>query len=269
LNVPAGDKIKFPAANVMIKQLAYNYETKTYLNRIELTGEITKVGEIRNSMNYEAKYTTNKSYIQFPLLFQSSSTKSFVYTYTGAIENGTKTGSNKYDVPGFGRLKMPDGTIYDSVYLIISTELTLETGKSPGKSETFWWYSNKYKGPIAVVTYFYGYNSSSSSFIKPPPSVIFQKKPMEAPKPSNVIQTVALKFAIYPNPAVSTTTIKSDVIITSLTVISIDGKAQIVKENVESKDVVLDVSAIKSGIYFIRITDSNGNMGIRKIYIHK
>jgi photosystem II stability/assembly factor-like uncharacterized protein len=72
-----------------------------------------------------------------------------------------------------------------------------------------------------------------------------------------------LEFAIMPNPASQSIALKgvdfSDDVRVSIT--SIDGK---IIYDAMTKESVLDISSMNSGMYFIKITDSKGNSGINK-----
>lgn len=68
-------------------------------------------------------------------------------------------------------------------------------------------------------------------------------------------------FSIYPNPATSYLMIRSNSIIKELKIINLSGQDCIYISNTDK----VDISDLKSGMYYIKISDVNGNVGVKKV----
>lgn len=68
-------------------------------------------------------------------------------------------------------------------------------------------------------------------------------------------------FSVFPNPATTYLIIKSNSIINELKIINLLGQNSIYGSNTDR----IDISNINSGIYYIKITDINGNIGVKKV----
>lgn len=66
------------------------------------------------------------------------------------------------------------------------------------------------------------------------------------------------EIVMYPNPARSTATIISETIINEISVFSVVGKVIVNERVVNNKQYNLNVSALSSGIYFVKIVTDNG-----------
>lgn len=77
-------------------------------------------------------------------------------------------------------------------------------------------------------------------------------------------------FKIYPNPATSTVFINNqnaDVTIQQISIYDLSGKLVLDRKTAFDNEVSLDVSTITSGLYMIKITDSNQNTSVHKLKI--
>ena len=71
-------------------------------------------------------------------------------------------------------------------------------------------------------------------------------------------------FEVYPNPSNGVVTINSSSLISKITVINVLG--EVVKlMTADSKQVIVDITDLKSNIYFLQITDVNSQTNIKKI----
>jgi hypothetical protein len=77
----------------------------------------------------------------------------------------------------------------------------------------------------------------------------------------NVDENDLIYFSIYPNPTSSNVHIQSKLNIVQIKVINNLG--QVVLSNINKKSI--DLSSISQGLYFIKITDENGNLDFKKI----
>lgn len=265
LNVPAGDKTNHPAATVMVKRLAFTNTTKTFYKKDATWQTFAIVGWESQLSNGKHNYSVEKSVLQFPLVLKNSMENSFTYTYSNFGIGGTKIGTNKTTVPGYGRLKMPDGTIYDSVFLVINSYTTQERGKVPEKKDQLEWYSSKYKGPLVIAELGYVYNAPLQQFNATQPAVYFQKNPLPAPQPSNVKLTDEAKgFGMFPNPAKEVLNLKATNGIQSVHIFNIQGQEVILNDTSTGVEQ-LDISDLKNGIYIVRIINNNGKQASLKL----
>jgi len=260
LNVSAGDKTSYPSANVLIKNLAYGNQIKSFYKHDQTKGTFSLVGWESKLSNTKQTYSMDRKELQFPLALKQSSQGSFAYNYTGFGGSGSKTGANKLTVPGFGRLKMPDGTIYDSVYLVLNAWSKQESGKNPEKGERLEWYSWKFKGALAIANINYFYNSMTMSFVGAQPSLVFQKKPLSAPQPSAVNHiSQENSFVIYPNPVNELMYINSNKSGIAVAVDLLDMQGKVLQSKTNDQGILkVNMSELQVGMYFARITDENG-----------
>lgn len=79
--------------------------------------------------------------------------------------------------------------------------------------------------------------------------------------------SISSQIAVYPNPAVSTTTVKSlNGNITAVTVTDISGKQIMQMNNLNGNTVTLDLPELKSGVYMLNVTTDAGK-GMKKLMI--
>ncbi len=74
---------------------------------------------------------------------------------------------------------------------------------------------------------------------------------------------------VFPNPANEQLQIQLNRQIAALSLVSSSGERLLELENIESKTIVLDVSAYKSGIYFLSIFDADGNRYVKAVLVGK
>jgi hypothetical protein len=71
-------------------------------------------------------------------------------------------------------------------------------------------------------------------------------------------------FAVYPNPSNGLVTVSSTDMITKVVVINVLG--EVMKSmTTDSKQVVVDITDLKSSVYFLQITNSKNQTSIQKI----
>ena len=71
-------------------------------------------------------------------------------------------------------------------------------------------------------------------------------------------------FEMYPNPSNGIVTINSSNAISKITVINVLG--EVVKSiTADSKQVIVDLTDLKSNVYFLQITDAKNQTSIKKI----
>ena len=71
-------------------------------------------------------------------------------------------------------------------------------------------------------------------------------------------------FNLSPNPTNGLMTVRSDNTIASIEVYNVLG-ARVISQNVNSNNTALDLSALSSGAYLVRLTDSNANSQVKKV----
>ena len=77
-----------------------------------------------------------------------------------------------------------------------------------------------------------------------------------------------LKIILFPNPVVNELTIKSEEIITSFQVFSLDGKILLNQKNSSNQfEYKLDFSELRKGVYFVRINGVGGRFVTRKVVL--
>lgn len=81
------------------------------------------------------------------------------------------------------------------------------------------------------------------------------------------IQPLVRKVRIFPNPVVNNLTIEADEFdIVSLTVLNTTGQEVYTNYTANQSKLELDLSGLKSGIYYLRFTDGEGNTGATRIF---
>ena len=75
----------------------------------------------------------------------------------------------------------------------------------------------------------------------------------------NEINTI--DFYVYPNPTSGMLTVKSEATISQITIFNQRG--QLVLSNYNKN--IIDISKINQGIYFVKIKDTNGDVGVKKV----
>jgi len=81
---------------------------------------------------------------------------------------------------------------------------------------------------------------------------------------SGVYELNAGSFEVYPNPSNGIVTINSSNAISKITIINVLGEI-VESVTADSKQVVLDMTDLKSNIYFLQITDVKNQTSIKKI----
>lgn len=81
---------------------------------------------------------------------------------------------------------------------------------------------------------------------------------------SGVHEFTSGSFDVYPNPSNGIVTVNSSNVISKITIINVLG--EVVKSiTVDSKQVIVDLTDLKSNVYFIQVIDTNNQTSIRKI----
>jgi hypothetical protein len=76
------------------------------------------------------------------------------------------------------------------------------------------------------------------------------------------------QIMVYPNPATELVNIKSDYTITSVDVMNFVGQAVYSSKNVDAKTAKLNVSAFKSGVYFVKVSTTEGIRSVKITVTH-
>jgi len=84
--------------------------------------------------------------------------------------------------------------------------------------------------------------------------------------PNGIKEQQALHLVLYPNPAKETVTVKSDKIIESVEVADMVGNLVITQNAVNARSAELNTSALKAGIYFVRVYGA-GAVVVKKVVI--
>ena len=98
-------------------------------------------------------------------------------------------------------------------------------------------------------------------------SNLFMHNNVLCPGVSTTSDIVLENFGVYPNPAHSYLTVQWESNDGSATVTFTNTIGQIVVQQQITNGSTLDISAIQSGIYFVRIEDGNGKTGVEKVVI--
>lgn len=77
-----------------------------------------------------------------------------------------------------------------------------------------------------------------------------------------------LTFKLYPNPSNGVYQISANSNLKSIRVFDITGKTILEKSSLDSKQDYIDISQHQEGIYFVRLTDENGNSSVEKLIKH-
>ncbi|MHB0755943.1 glycosyl hydrolase [Polaribacter sp. M15] len=75
-------------------------------------------------------------------------------------------------------------------------------------------------------------------------------------------------YSIFPNPSTGIVTIKGKNMITSYTIFDIQGRLVESKKQMMLKEAQINLTHKSKGIYFIRLTDSNGNQSTEKLVLN-
>ncbi|MBX7204894.1 MAG: T9SS type A sorting domain-containing protein [Bacteroidia bacterium] len=84
--------------------------------------------------------------------------------------------------------------------------------------------------------------------------------------PNGIREQNALQLVLYPNPAKETVTVKSDKNIESIEVADMVGNIVITQNAVQTRSAELNTSALKAGIYFVRVYGA-GAVTVKKVVI--
>jgi hypothetical protein len=76
------------------------------------------------------------------------------------------------------------------------------------------------------------------------------------------------QIMIYPNPATEVVNIKSDFTITSIDVMNFVGQTVYTNSNVETKTAKLNVTSFKAGVYFVKVSTSEGIRTVKITVTH-
>ncbi|MCX6305232.1 MAG: carboxypeptidase regulatory-like domain-containing protein [Bacteroidetes bacterium] len=76
------------------------------------------------------------------------------------------------------------------------------------------------------------------------------------------------QIMIYPNPATEIVNIKSDYTITSVDVMNFVGQTVYTSSNVDAKTAKINVSAIKTGVYFVKVATNGGTRTVKITVTH-
>ena len=76
------------------------------------------------------------------------------------------------------------------------------------------------------------------------------------------------QIMIYPNPATELVNIKSDYTISRVDVINFIGQTVYTSSNVDSKTVKIDVSAFTVGVYFVKVSTTEGIRTVKITVTH-
>jgi hypothetical protein len=76
------------------------------------------------------------------------------------------------------------------------------------------------------------------------------------------------QIMVYPNPATEIVNIKSDYNITSVDVMNFAGQTVLINRNVESKTAKLDVTSFKAGVYFVKVSTTEGIRTVKITVTH-
>jgi|GEM_PF-3462415 len=77
-----------------------------------------------------------------------------------------------------------------------------------------------------------------------------------------------LELKLFPNPSDGSYQISANTNIKSIKVYDITGKTILEKSNLNKKQDYIDISQHQEGIYFVRLTDENGNSSVEKLIKH-
>ena len=73
---------------------------------------------------------------------------------------------------------------------------------------------------------------------------------------------------VYPNPATEIVNIKSDYTITSVDVMNFVGQTVYTSSNVESKTAKLNVTTFTAGVYFVKVSTTEGIRTVKITVTH-
>ena len=76
------------------------------------------------------------------------------------------------------------------------------------------------------------------------------------------------QIMVYPNPATEIVNIKSDYTITAIDVMNFAGQTVLINKNVDSKTGKLDVTSFKAGVYFVRVSTTEGIRTVKITVTH-
>ena len=85
---------------------------------------------------------------------------------------------------------------------------------------------------------------------------------------TGVIEPGNSQIMIYPNPATEVVNVKSDQTITGIEVINFIGQPVYVNNKVDSKTAKIDVVTFKTGVYFVKVSTSEGMRTVKITVTH-
>jgi hypothetical protein len=83
------------------------------------------------------------------------------------------------------------------------------------------------------------------------------------PASSGINNASAVKFEMYPNPATTVLNVKAENL--SKIVVSNTIGQQVVRVNTPRNEEQIDIAALQSGVYFVTVTDMDGNSSVKKV----
>lgn len=161
-------------------------------------------------------------------------------------------------------------SLIDTIFNEINYGITYRLNNSDFEYQKYFYYSN-----LLGKTYFYEWIGNTFPPTRHIIKLTYYKKdslgltwgtPWTFTTSLNEISSI--NFSVYPNPSSSSINIIFNESITKLNYELINSLGQVIK-NKRLKSNSIDISSIPAGIYFLKITNENGDSGMKRIVISR
>ena len=249
INVPSTYKAKYPNATFSVKVIEFG---QTYYEMYDKgNNNIHYWGFTYSTQSVYSVYSLASLKLKFPFSYGLSVTNNYISKSYNPVDSTTVQGIVELKGLGYGRLKLPDNTIYDSVQLayILYTGTDNKGGKF--KFETYEWYRPNYLDAIAVMNINYQWSGTQWNMMTP--KFKYQKQPQLAPAFVGVNEFQRPKLELFPNPCKSRLSITSDGVMDRILITNIHGKVVYEMSGINESRVELDLSELNNQLYVVTV----------------
>lgn len=203
-------------------------------------------------------YTDPGLMIFYPLSYNATTTNTFEATFTSGVAF-TRAGSETLTCDGYGTVITPTGTYTNAlrVYHQQTYSDTYTGGQIDYVINVYAWYIQGYPSAIASVSESYTDGNLAGQYAQ-----------YSTDATASLLTEENNGFEIYPNPANNQIQFKSFNNTTVETIEVINSLGAVVKRvdanNSMINDITVDVNSLESGVYFVQITGTSGELIQRK-----
>lgn len=193
-------------------------------------------------------YSNPQTQIDFPLVMSSGGNDTHACSFVSGGFPFDRVGSTTWEVDGWGTVITPNGT-YNDVLRVKQTQDYVDTysgGTIDYSVEIYSWMKAGIHYPLAAMTSFVSSLGSQSYGTYITGSV-------------GIDEVNNFAFSLSPNPCQDIITVSStEVIFESVRIVDISGKEASAGMNMLSNKETIDISSLKSGVYFVTLQLTDG-----------